>query len=740
MQSARFHRALRFPSIVRAAHAIASLSAVSLRQTASRRLLSFMTALALLLSAGMPMSAVPAAAATGVYYVSPSGSDANPGTVDAPWRTVQKAASTAAAGDIVYVRAGTYNERVTCSKSGTSASRIVFQGYGTERPVVAQGFYLSGAYITIKQFEVSPGTQSTQGGAPRPVAVQVMGTYNIADDIRIHSLTQTIAQQAVWVQGYGEVRNCDLTGYVTWETSKYGSFSATVASNGTLRDCTIEAATKTKSVVVQGTGARIIGCDLIGPSQDMMVVINGKDVLIQDCRLYKVGRQVGASTHTEMIGFQADVYNPQTNITIDSCIFANPPTNTDWGTGALWEPAPFYIFFFGNAGYPAEPQFHYDEIKFTNNIFLSGVNRVADQNPSAGCMSDVYWYNNVFHGLGGPALDDTNVWRNNIFGKGFTIANAGTKETQDANYNLYWDDFHSSKPTLEGAQSVTGEPGFVSPVTSSATRYGLDADWHVTAAAMRRGIADSFSPVADKDGRSRVSPVTVGAYEYTGTVVPPPADTTAPTVSVTAPANGSTVTGSVALAATASDNVGVARVEFRANGVLVGTDTTAPYTGTWDASGATAGSHTIQARAIDAANNATNASVSVTVPAPADTTAPTVSVTAPANGSTVTGSVALAATASDNVGVARVEFRAERRARRHRHHRSLHRHLERLGRHGRIAHHPGPRDRRGQQRHQRIRERHRARSGRHHRSDGERHGTGQRLDGHRLGRSRGHRL
>ncbi len=136
-------------------------------------------------------------------------------------------------------------------------------------------------------------------------------------------------------------------------------------------------------------------------------------------------------------------------------------------------------------------------------------------------------------------------------------------------------------------------------------------------------------------------------------------DTTAPTVSVTAPANGATVSGSVPLAATASDNVGVTQVEFRVDGTLVGTDATAPYAATWDSSGAATGSHTIQARAYDAAGNTTNASVTVTKAAPTDTTAPTVSVTAPANGATVSGNVALAATASDNVGVTQVEFRVD---------------------------------------------------------------------------------
>jgi hypothetical protein len=102
-----------------------------------------------------------------------------------------------------------------------------------------------------------------------------------------------------------------------------------------------------------------------------------------------------------------------------------------------------------------------------------------------------------------------------------------------------------------------------------------------------------------------------------------PPDATPPTVAITAPVGGSTVSGSVALAATAADNVGVSKVEFRADGVLLGTDTTAPYTGTWDATTASVGSHTIQARAIDAAGNLANIGVTVNVPEPPDATPPT---------------------------------------------------------------------------------------------------------------------
>jgi hypothetical protein len=93
------------------------------------------------------------------------------------------------------------------------------------------------------------------------------------------------------------------------------------------------------------------------------------------------------------------------------------------------------------------------------------------------------------------------------------------------------------------------------------------------------------------------------------------ADTTPPTASITAPAGGATVSGSVSVTATASDDVGVAGVQFKLDGANLGAeDTSAPYSVSWDTTTATNASHTLSAVARDAANNATNsASVTVTV-------------------------------------------------------------------------------------------------------------------------------
>lgn len=91
-------------------------------------------------------------------------------------------------------------------------------------------------------------------------------------------------------------------------------------------------------------------------------------------------------------------------------------------------------------------------------------------------------------------------------------------------------------------------------------------------------------------------------------------DTTPPTVSITAPAAGATVSGTVSVAASASDNVGVTRVDVLVDGAVAGSDTTAPYAVAVDTTQLANGSHTLTARAFDAANNAaTSAAVTVTV-------------------------------------------------------------------------------------------------------------------------------
>jgi hypothetical protein len=94
---------------------------------------------------------------------------------------------------------------------------------------------------------------------------------------------------------------------------------------------------------------------------------------------------------------------------------------------------------------------------------------------------------------------------------------------------------------------------------------------------------------------------------------PPPTDDP-PAVAVTAPASGATVSGPVTLSASATDDVGVASVTFAVDGTTVGSDSSAPYSVTWNSAGASPGGHSITARATDTAGQATtSAAVPVTV-------------------------------------------------------------------------------------------------------------------------------
>src|SRR3989442_564141 len=106
--------------------------------------------------------------------------------------------------------------------------------------------------------------------------------------------------------------------------------------------------------------------------------------------------------------------------------------------------------------------------------------------------------------------------------------------------------------------------------------------------------------------------VVVDAFDVTGVAI---SDTAPPTVAITAPSAGATVSGTITVSANASDDVGVAGVQFMLDGAPLGAeDTTAPYTVPWNTTGVVDGSHTLTAVARDfSSKTKTSAAVTVTV-------------------------------------------------------------------------------------------------------------------------------
>jgi phospholipase C len=198
-------------------------------------------------------------------------------------------------------------------------------------------------------------------------------------------------------------------------------------------------------------------------------------------------------------------------------------------------------------------------------------------------------------------------------------------------------EFHLTSGPLAGTLLATATP----------TPYGWMATWNTKTVP---------------DGSYTIDSV---AYDTSGTVVYSNdvvigVDNTPPVTQIVLPSSGATLSGVNWLDATASDNVGVARVEFHLTGgslsnKLLGTATPTIYgwLAGWNSATVPNGTYSLQSIAFDeAGNSASSALVPVTIANPP----PVTQIVLPSSGATLSGVNWLDATASDNVGVARVEF------------------------------------------------------------------------------------
>ena len=165
------------------------------------------------------------------FYVAPTGSDSNPGTSAAPWLTIQHAASTVPAGSTVYVAAGTYNESINVTVSGTSSAPITFTG--------ESGAIVSGTGLT-------PSTSQTQGlwniGSATPAGVDVSNITIQGFTIENYTTSNANACPAgIWISGASngiQILNNTITNITTTSEKEGNAFgisaygTETTAING----------------------------------------------------------------------------------------------------------------------------------------------------------------------------------------------------------------------------------------------------------------------------------------------------------------------------------------------------------------------------------------------------------------------------------------------------------------------------------------------------------------------------
>lgn len=143
------------------------------------------------------------------FYVSTSGNDTNTGTIALPWRHIAKAASTVGPGSTVYVRGGTYNERVVLQNSGSAAAGFIqFQSFPGENAIIdGTGLTVPASataapaglvqitdlsYVIFQGFEIRNYTANSSNVFPAGISIAGSGTEIRGAHNRIHAISNGI--------------------------------------------------------------------------------------------------------------------------------------------------------------------------------------------------------------------------------------------------------------------------------------------------------------------------------------------------------------------------------------------------------------------------------------------------------------------------------------------------------------------------------------------------------------------
>lgn len=428
------------------------------------------------------------------YYVSPAGSDANPGTRDLPWQTITKAANTLKAGDTVFIGSGTYRESVTPVNSGASGQYISYTAREGATVIVDGASvsleeYTGLFFIANKSYIKVSGLQIRNAGPnPNNAGILVDASHHII------------------LQG-NRTSNTVSSGIGVWNSSEIAveANEVELACNDGQQEC----------ITVAGTcGFTVAGNHVHhnGPGSN-----GGEGIDIKDgsCN----GRVSGNNVHDlSRLGIYVDAWDKHTyGVTIDKNRVAN--CRNDGITLA------------------SEMGGLLEEVLVSNNVvsdnLLHGIAVTPNGPVTAPPMRNITIINNTFHNNGdgnvpspwggGIAVDNPNlenlVIRNNIFSDNlfFQILVDVPVTGLQVDHNLI-DGFRDYAGETLGTFPVTGDPLFVD---AAAGNYRLQ----VGSPARDKGTA-SGAPADDFDSikRPQGQGVDLGAHEYvTGTRVALPA-------------------------------------------------------------------------------------------------------------------------------------------------------------------------------------------------------------------------
>ena len=220
-----------------------------------------------------------------------------------------------------------------------------------------------------------------------------------------------------------------------------------------------------------------------------------------------------------------------------------------------------------------------------------------------------------------------NIGSSSTFGYGLVdaakaVAAAGSSPTVVPSVSI---SAPSSNATVSGTVNVTG----LAADSLGISSVSLLCDGHMVSSVAGGNFSIPFSSssttagthtltvtAVDNGGNSGSSSVSINIPAPPPPPPPPTTptlDTTPPTVQITSPLTGTRIpnNGNVTITATATDNVGVVQVAFYVDGVLLATDTSAPYSAHWNAKKAANVNHYVLVTAWDAAGNHSSAAITL---------------------------------------------------------------------------------------------------------------------------------
>jgi hypothetical protein len=408
------------------------------------------------------------------FYVAKSGNDGNPGTAERSWLTLQKAASTLTPGDTVYVRSGTYNERLVPARSGNAGQVITYSAQPGETVTIdGTGFALTQlggvvdvsqrSYITISGFRVI-NSQDAGILAENATDIVIQGnrTYNTAS-----------SGIGVWGSRNVTVDGNEVEGACTGPWQEHISVADTdgfEVRNNRVHD--VMPGTRGKEGICLKDGSR-----------------NGRAYGNQVYNLQTNGIYVDASdAHT----YNIDVYG---NVVHD--IPANNGIAVASEVGGLLENVRVY----NNVAYRNQV-----------GIWVSACCPESRTHPirKLRIINNTCYRNGANGWGGGIAVENQEaedvVIRNNIVSQNLYFQLAANAGRFVVDHNLI-DGFRGTEEEIYGSDAVTGDPLFVNPAA---------ADFHLQpgSPAIDRG-SSTEAPTADFDGVSRPqgAAIDIGAFE-----------------------------------------------------------------------------------------------------------------------------------------------------------------------------------------------------------------------------------